>query len=264
MMFLKSFRLAAAFLTRLPIPLSPPDESAGTEDRGLLDALPWFPLVGALIGLATGALALLAAQILPSPIAALLALSAQVLLTGGLHEDGLADVADGFGGGRDRERKLAIMRDSRLGSYGAIALVLSLGLRAACLTFWLDRMGGNWTGENSQAGIWAFAAVAAWSRALLPLLMITLRPARSDGLGRSAGEPTAALAIGSILTGAVLTLFLLPWLPAVLMLAFGLLAIALLGLLARRQIGGYTGDVLGAAQQLTEIASWLALLARLG
>jgi adenosylcobinamide-GDP ribazoletransferase len=223
---------AALFLTRLPLPcpaVMPPDlhgRSAG-----------WYPLIGALIGLAGAP-------------AALLALAAQTGLTGALHEDGLADTADGFGGGRDKAAKLAIMRDSRLGSYGAMALIFSIGLRASALASLPDPV----------AVTAALAAAGALSRAALVALYGGLAPARTDGLGATLGRPDrgrVALALGLGFALAVAGLGLSA-IPAVLAAAVAALAVARL---ARRQIGGYTGDVLGAAQQAAEIAVLLALAA---
>jgi adenosylcobinamide-GDP ribazoletransferase len=237
---------AALFLTRLPLPcpaVMPPDlhgRSAG-----------WYPLIGALIGLAGSAVFVLAQALgLAGAPAALLALAAQTGLTGALHEDGLADTADGFGGGRDKAAKLAIMRDSRLGSYGAMALIFSIGLRASALASLPDPV----------AVTAALAAAGALSRAALVALYGGLAPARTDGLGATLGRPDrgrVALALGLGFALAVAGLGLSA-IPAVLAAAVAALAVARL---ARRQIGGYTGDVLGAAQQAAEIAVLLALAA---
>ena len=128
-MWWRDTRLAAAFLTRLP--LAP--EGAGSG-KALADAARAFPIVGAAVGLAAGAALSVASWLGLHPLAcALVGLAVAALVTGALHEDGLADVADGFGGGRTRAAKLKIMRDSRIGAYGVLALVFSVGLRAAAL-----------------------------------------------------------------------------------------------------------------------------------
>ena len=177
-------------------------------------------------------------------VAAGLALGAGLLATGALHEDGLADVADGFGGGQTRAAKLEIMKDSRLGSYGAIALGLGLGLR------WL-LLAGQAPG--------AVVALAVASRAAMVPVLALLPAARADGLGRAAAGVGAwrvcvALAIG----GAALGLAL-PWAVAArVAIGMGIAATAVAGV-ARRQIGGQTGDVLGATQVVAEVAGWLAL-----
>jgi adenosylcobinamide-GDP ribazoletransferase len=239
-------KAALAFLTRLPVRRRP-----AWRDVDLAASVPLFPVVGALIGVA-GALgyALAVWLGLPPWPAAALALATTIWLTGALHEDGLADVADGFGGGRTREDKLRIMRDSRVGSYGAIALVLVLLARAGALA--------------ALAAPWAVAAAlvaaGAVSRAALPAAMATLPRARADGLAAGAGRPHPLRAAAAVLVAALIALALLgPAAPAALLAgAAGALGVALL---ARRQIGGYTGDVLGAVQQLAEIGVLLGALA---
>lgn len=180
-----------------------------------------------------------------APVAAGVALVAGLLATGGLHEDGLGDVADGFGGGHTRERKLEIMKDSRLGSYGAIALVMALGLRWMLL---------------AQVGrVGAIVALAVTSRAVLVAALAVMPAARADGLGRAAaGVGVWRVGVGLVL-GVVALGAGLPWLAAVKVAVAMVAAVVALGLLARRQIGGQTGDVLGAMQVVGEIAGWLVL-----
>jgi adenosylcobinamide-GDP ribazoletransferase len=242
---LAEVQLALMLLTRLPAGRIAAAPSIG--------AATWaFPLVGAVVGglsalVLTGALALG----IPAAMAAGLALAAGVLATGGLHEDGLADCADGFGGGRTRERKLEIMRDSRIGSYGALALILSLGLR--------------WQGlvvvtEHGNAAL-ALIALAVSSRAGLPLALLWMPAARTDGMGRSATGTSLARAATAVAL-AVLALALLVDPEAALWVILAQAVVLLVfSWLALRQIGGQTGDVLGAAQQLAEIAGWLLLAA---
>ncbi|MSP66603.1 MAG: adenosylcobinamide-GDP ribazoletransferase [Alphaproteobacteria bacterium] len=233
---------AAAFLTRLPI---------AAEPRPLSPAMRAFPLVGAAIGLGGGVLyALLLAWGLPPLVAATVTLGAVVLVTGALHEDGLADAADGLGGG-DPARRLALMRDSRIGAFGVIALTLSLLARVAAVA----ALGG---GE----AIAAWVAAAALSRAVFPLMMITTRPARSDGAGAGAGRPTeGVLATAGALAYLLAALAVGPW-DALLLLLAAAAAAGLVAVAAHRRIGGYTGDVLGAGQQAAEVAV-LALAAAL-
>jgi adenosylcobinamide-GDP ribazoletransferase len=188
-----------------------------------------------------------------SPLAAaFLALGAGMAATGALHEDGLADVADGFGGGRDRAAKLAILKDSRIGAYGVLALALSVGLRAALLAAL----------AAPETVALALLATHALSRGPLGGLMWALPPARpgglAGGLGRIAGRDAAQ---GTLLSLALALAFCLPlgfW-PGVAAAVVALAAAATVGAVARRQIGGYTGDVLGAAQQAAEIAALLTL-----
>jgi adenosylcobinamide-GDP ribazoletransferase len=238
------------FFTRLPLwpglPMAPDFRRIG-----------WAaPLAGACVG-ALGAAVLMAARAasLPSLIAATLAVAAQVVATGALHEDGLADCADGFGGGRDREAKLAILRDSRIGTYGAVALVLSLLLRVEAIAD-LTRASALYAGAAL-----ALAGAIARAAALGPL--VWLPAARRDGAGASAAalglslRPAAvtlaglAVALGLVSFGIVRALF-----------AF-VVAAALARLFAeaaRRHIGGQTGDVCGASAALAEVATLLALL----
>lgn len=235
-------QLAVVLLTRLPFGrLRDPVPSLG--------AAAWaFPLAGLLVGLIAGAAMWAGLALGLSPlIAGGLALCAQVVATGALHEDGFADVCDGFWGGTTRERRLQIMRDSRIGSYGTIGLVLSLGLR------WL----GLAALAEAQA-IGAVVAVAMVSRVAPVALMRLLPAARTDGLG----------AQGRVVkTGSVLAAALLGGWPMLLLprgwgaLAIAALAVAGLALIARVKIGGQTGDVLGASQQVAEIVLLLALAA---
>jgi adenosylcobinamide-GDP ribazoletransferase len=239
------FGAAVAFLTRIPV--GPP---AGGELAGSAWA---FPLVGAGIG-AVAAFVFLAAQLigLRDWLSALLTVLAGLLLTGALHEDGLADTADGLFGGHDRDRKLAIMRDSHHGTYGVLAIVLSVALRAAALAQ---------IGEAVHAGLALVVAHTA-SRAVLPAVMSALPPARHDGLGAAAGRPrSAAVLTAAVIAVAIGLVSLGPLRGAV---ALGLAAVAVLAAaaLARHQIGGYTGDVLGAFQQIAEIVILLAAAAR--
>jgi adenosylcobinamide-GDP ribazoletransferase len=239
-------KVALAFLTRLPV-----HEPRAWRDLDLAASVPLFPVVGALIGLAGAIGYALATWLgLPPWPAAAIALATTIWLTGALHEDGLADVADGFGGGRTREDKLRIMRDPRVGSYGAIALVLAVLARAGALA--------------ALAAPWAVGAAlvtaGAASRAALPPVMASLPNARTDGLAAGAGRPHPLRATAAVLVAALVAIVLLgEAAPAALLGgAAGALAIALL---ARRQIGGYTGDVLGAVQQLAEIGVLLGALA---
>lgn len=238
--------LAASFgfLTRLPMP-------TGQPFVPLAEAMRAFPLAGAVIGAAAGLLlAALAALGLPGLAAAGLMLAALALLTGGLHEDGLADTADGFGGGRDREGKLAIMRDSHIGSYGVLALLLGILVKAACLAALAQ---GPWLHLVAL-----LAATGALSRALIVWLMATTPPARSDGAAHAAGQPSDFTARAALLTGGLLALALTlttgGLVPALVVIGAGALAAGALRFLAMRQIGGHTGDICGALQFLSETA----------
>ncbi len=239
---------AAVFLTRVPLP------AAAVVAEGSLAETVWaFPLIGAGIGACCGLLFALARFLgLGSAAAALLALLLGVLLTGAMHEDGLADTADGFGGGRSREEKLAIMRDSRHGTFAVAATLFSLGLRAAALAA---------IGRPLNAAL-ALIAAHAVSRALLPLAALALEPARTEGLGAAFGEPPLPATLVALALALVFVLLTLGPLAGLLGLALAALGDLAVVSLARRQIGGYTGDVLGAIEQVGEIAVLLVASAQ--
>ena len=229
-------------LTRLPIPALP-DTAFARQARGT-----WaFPVAGVVVGGLAAAVAALALALGLGPmLAAGLALAAQVLLTGAMHEDGLADAADGLWGGQTPERRLEIMKDSRIGSYGVLALILGTGLRWAALTAVIGSF-----------GVWVLPALGAVSRAGLPAMMAALPRARPGGVSDSVGQPpqgAAVLAAGLGLVCALPVLGLVPTLAAA-------LAVWRVARLARARIGGQTGDILGAAQQMAELAALLALAA---
>lgn len=240
------FLVALRFLTRLPVPfvrtLDPPRLAA---------SMAMFPVAGAVVGALVGASLVLCNLLgLPDFFCAAFALAMGALVTGALHEDGLADVADGFGGGRTREQRLEIMRDSRIGAYGAMALVFVLLARAALLASLLDL--------TPSGTIILIAAAGAFSRALVVDLVWATRPARNDGLSVQAGRPSRntallALAIGGLGAWAAAAYVLAPAASVVALIAAGV-TLAAVRALAMRKIGGQTGDVCGAAQILAETA----------
>jgi adenosylcobinamide-GDP ribazoletransferase len=240
--------LAIGLLTRLPVP-HPVDVG---PDR-LARAQRAFPLVGALIGFIVGIVdrCLLAIDI-PALAAAALALGASAALTGALHEDGLADVGDGFGGGADRTTKLSIMRDSRLGTYGALVLLVGFSARLAALA------------SLPVAAIIPGLVVAhTLGRAAIPILAASMPFARDDGLGKSAGHPDTASVITAVMIAVVVALLCLPAKIALLAVIIAAGGAAAMAVLAWRQIGGVTGDVFGATEQVVETAVLLVLAARL-
>lgn len=239
-------RLAVSFLTRLPVTLRH-DPAVGAMARSMRV----FPLIGGLIGLAIGGVYGLVHVVLPPLPSALVAVAFGILLTGALHEDGLADCADGFGGGFDPAAKLTIMKDSRIGSYGGLALILSVGLRASAIAERAD----------SVMVILALIAAHSLSRAALPLAMVWLPAASDRGMAASVGTVSPANAAIGAASAIIATLLLLPARAAVGAILAALAAAWLVGAVARRQIGGYSGDVLGAIQQVSECAVLLALLA---
>lgn len=245
--WLDDLRTAAAFLTRLPMP-----HPEGAKPASFVRAQRVFPIVGAGIGGAVGLVYLgLRAIGVPDLAAAALALGASTILTGALHEDGLADVADGFGGGRDREAKLEIMRDSRLGTYGALILLVSFVTKLAALTAIAD-------GFVVQSLI----AAHALARGILPAMSMNLAYARKDGLAANAGRPDLATVAIAAAFALVIALVALPLGEALCAVLAAWAAAAGMAVLAQRQIGGQTGDVLGGAEQLAETAILVLLAAK--
>ncbi|PZO82229.1 MAG: adenosylcobinamide-GDP ribazoletransferase [Mesorhizobium amorphae] len=232
---------ALGFFTRLPVPF--PER----HGRPFAVALWAAPLAGLVVALLGAVVFMLAAAIGLSPVtAALLALAATMLATGCLHEDGLADVADGFGGGKDREGKLLIMRDSRIGSYGVAALVIGIGLRWAALSE-----------LEPDSVLLALLAAHAASRGLLPLFLKFTPPARVDGLAAGLSAMPLAVAASALALGSM-ALLPLGLGPAVVLAVLLALLFLFWRALALRQIGGQTGDVCGALQQSAEIIVLLA------
>jgi adenosylcobinamide-GDP ribazoletransferase len=246
---LPAFLTAVQFLTRLPVPggMNRP----GADPALLRRSVVFFPLVGGLIGLCTGAVIWGAAHVWPMPVAVLLGLAVEAVLTGALHEDAVADCCDAFGGGCSREDVLRILKDSRIGSFGAIGLILAVLLRVGCLAA-VDR-------SDLLPVVIVSAALGRWAG----LVMMALAPPLVDreGLARNVGERIRwrQVFLGTVLAG-----------PAVLWEAwrepirFGCgLAAVLLGTCAwawyvRRRLGGTTGDCLGFACYLGQVLFLLA------
>ncbi len=238
-------RVSMAFLTRFPF------EAPALAPGGLADAVRGFPIVGAVLGFGGGLVYALAEGIgLPPAIGAMLAVFTLIVATGALHEDGLADTADGLGG-RDRERRLAIMHDSRIGTFGVLALIASISLRVLAISSY------GWAWDVATVLI----ATGAMSRAAMVPVMYFLGPARDNGLGAVAGRPERHRAIDAVGIGAVFAFIGLGPLMGIAALAAAALVVAWAAWLAQRRLGGYTGDVLGAVQQVVEIAMLLAALA---
>lgn len=245
---------ALRFYTRLPLPMA---DGSRTHFVGVIRMA---PIAGAVAGAIATAVAIAGALSgLSASVTASLALLALVALSGALHEDGLADTADGLGGGATRERALEIMRDSRIGAFGAVAIGLSLLLRYAALEALFQR-------GLAPAGA-ALIATAAFSRAAGCLPLALLEPARAQGAGAAAAAQGAsasaavALVLGLIVGMTPLAAGLGPA-QTVSALAAGLLAALAMTALARHRLGGQTGDILGATQQVAEIAVLLVLSAR--
>jgi len=231
-------KISIVFCTRLP--LAHPKPIAGED----IARASWaFPIAGALVGAAGALVYWISFRLgLPAALAAGLALAATLIATGCLHEDGLADTADGFGGGKAVADKLQIMRDSRIGTYGVCALIISLILRWSAVT----------AIAHPPTVTMALIAAHASARAALPMFMRSVPPARSDGLSVQAGRPPATSAIVAMLLGLVALGFALGPIWALAALCLLLVANILLASLCMGQIRGQTGDVIGAAEQVNE------------
>ncbi|MDQ2774717.1 MAG: adenosylcobinamide-GDP ribazoletransferase [Acidobacteriota bacterium] len=231
---MKSLVAAFAFLTRIPVPSR---IAIGPEDVG--GSAKWFPLVGLFLGCVQAALALALRPVLPRAVIAVLLVTLEAFLTGALHMDGLADTADGLGGGRDREHALSIMRDHAIGSYGAVALILLIGLKVTAITSLLTHP--SW---------WVYLLLAPllgrW--AVLPLT-------RFIPYARDAGSVVDHMRTGELIWGTVMTAIAcvgLGRLSGLICWAAVIVGAALFGRYCRRKIGGITGDTLGANVQLCE------------
>lgn len=247
---LRLFFIALQFFTRLPIP-----RWVGFDAAWLHQSSRYFPLVGLVVGALCSAVYMAASWLLPPLLAMLLAVAAGIYMTGAFHEDGFADMCDGFGGGISRERVLEIMKDSRIGAYGAIGIVCLLGLKCAALA-------------SLPPGTIVTALLVAHplSRLAAASLIRLMDYARDEGKAKpmaqtmSRAEFAIAAACGLLPGAACAALGMLDWSA----LAFAVVAAALAAwFLARkcqRRLQGYTGDCLGAVQQLSEVAIYLAIL----
>jgi adenosylcobinamide-GDP ribazoletransferase len=252
------FLVALQFLTRLPLPSLPHFESGW-----LAQSLRYFPLVGAGVGLINIAVWWLASRVFPAAVAVGLMLCASLLITGAFHEDGLADACDGLGGGRTRERALEIMHDSRIGAFGALGLIVAMGLK--------------WTTLLAFPPGWlVFAVVAAhifsrWCALGLIWLLPYAREGEASKVQPFSGGLSVSNWILSALIAAPIPVALARWLlpdPDFRAALDDLLAALISGLVLslglasyfRRRLGGYTGDCLGATQQICELAILLVLL----
>ncbi|MDR1806903.1 MAG: adenosylcobinamide-GDP ribazoletransferase [Propionibacteriaceae bacterium] len=250
---IRPFLTAVMFYTRLPVP-----RWVGYSDELMTRSTRYFPAIGWLVGGLTAAVLWAAWHVFPTTIAAVLALAAGVLVTGGFHEDGFADVCDGFGGGTTRERTLAIMKDSRVGAFAVLGLILLFGLKVAALG---ALAGYGWS------GLAAIVYAHVLSRWAVVTLIATGTYARDDLTSKV--RPVARSISGGGLI--VATLWLLPAVVWVWWQPFWLLAIPLaflvrlaFGRWCARRLGGYTGDCLGALQQVLEVVTYLTCLGLAG
>ncbi|MBD2749789.1 adenosylcobinamide-GDP ribazoletransferase [Microvirga sp. BT688] len=245
------------FYSRLPVPALPWEQDAHAPPS-FPRLLRMIPVAGLVLGLLPAAVLGLALLIDLGPwLAATLSVAAMVLTTGALHEDGLADTADSIGG-TTREKRLEIMRDSRIGAFGASALFLSLSLRIGALAALASRVDGG-------AVVAAILITASLSRTAGLMPLVFLAPARRDGMSQSVGQPARSTfwrvaGIGAALTVVLGALGGLPAAGILLMLMLSGLAGLALTRFAERHLGGQTGDIAGAAQQVAEIAALIGLL----
>ncbi|UTV29295.1 adenosylcobinamide-GDP ribazoletransferase [Photobacterium atrarenae] len=244
------FLVALAFFTRIPIPASTP-----YSPERLNQANRYFGVVGIIVGGITAAIYLVAQLAFPPPIAVGLTMIASLLLTGAFHEDGLADVFDGFGGGWTPAQKLTIMKDSRLGTYGAAALIMMLGLKWLTLSTLAE--------SSNYLPALALLVMHTLSRICAASLIFSYPYVRADAQSKVkplANQQSQQDLWVLIVTGLII-LLLLPLTSALALMT----AIALIrwgcGRWFVRQLGGYTGDCLGAAQQISELTGYLVLLA---
>ena len=243
------FLLAVQLLTRCPIR----SQALFTEAR--LTATPrYYPLVGALIGALTGGVFWLAHLAFPMTLAIVLAVAVSLLATGALHEDGFADTCDGLGGGTNRERALEIMRDSRLGTYGATGLGLILATKVLALA-----------AAPPETIPWLLIATHAASRSSVVLALATSTYVRDAGTARPIAETMAphSLALGLATGVAAVCVLLTVTTPAVILAGLAGLAVGHLAMrgVYERKLGGYTGDCLGALQQTSELGMYLGVAA---
>ena len=252
---LRLFLTALQFFTRIPVP-----RWVGHTAEQLNQAARYFPLVGALVGVVAGLVLWLGVQIFPLSVALVLSMAASIWLTGAFHEDGLSDYADGMGGAYTREKILAIMKDSRVGAYGVIALILALLLKYEALLALASRY------PLLQLCAMLVAAHAL-SRLLALGVMWRLPYVREEESARAkplAQQLSVASAVIALLTGALaLTLLYFCGVKLLNIISMLFISLVLLLLLARqmhKQLGGYTGDCLGAVQQITEVGLYLGLL----
>ncbi|SAK74692.1 cobalamin synthase [Caballeronia fortuita] len=242
---LRYFFTALGYFTRVPVP-----RWVGFEPAYLNAAARYFPLVGAMVGGVAALVYLAALRVFPSSVAVLLSMAATLVLTGAFHEDGLADCVDAFGGAYTREDALRIMHDSRIGAFGAIALIVALALKWQTLA-----------ALPPQRAAWTMIAAHAASRAFAISYLVTLDYVRAEGKAKPVAQRM------SVASFALALVFGLPWVVAIDWRLAGFTIVALIvlrffiGRYFVRRIGGYTGDCLGFAQQVFEIAIYLMGLA---
>jgi adenosylcobinamide-GDP ribazoletransferase len=251
---LRLFFIALQFFTRLPIP-----SWVGFEASWLQHASRYFPLVGCVVGAIAAVVYFAAALVLPAPVAAVLSTAASIYLTGAFHEDGFADTCDGLGGGMTRERVLEIMKDSRVGAYGAIGIVCMLAAKLSALAMLPPRV-----------AVGALFLAHPLSRLAAASLIWKLEYVRGEGKAKPLAQQMTTAEFTIALVTALLPVPVLlasGWIAPTAVLAAllaALLAAIWLGHKLQRRLGGYTGDCLGAVQQVAEAFIYIGVLATLG
>ncbi len=242
----KIFLTALMFYTRFPV-----KQIEGWSEEMLNKSTRYFPFIGILVGVVGAAIFFGAVQIFPVSIAVILSMAATIFFTGAFHEDGFADFCDGFGGGYSKERILEIMKDSRIGTYGTVGLLMVLGVKFLALT------------QIEIARI-PFILVAghAVSRLFPVLLIYTSEYARLDATSKTKpiGKADSIFSLILVLAIGGATLFLLSWMEAVIGIALLATVFFIFRKYIIRKLDGYTGDILGALQQLCEVFFYLAIL----
>lgn len=238
------FMAALGYFTRVPV-----RQDMGVAAGELAGAIRYFSLVGALVGVVGAVFFLSALRMFPVPVAVLLSMAATLVMTGAFHEDGLADCCDAFGGGTTRDDVLRIMRDPRIGAFGAIGLVVTLALKWQALAALPPLAAG-----------WLMIAAHAASRAAAASYLVTLDYARAEGKAQPVAQRMSARAYGLVALFGFPWLFWPDWRAGALALAVIAALRVLLGRYFVRRIGGYTGDCLGFAQQIFELAIYLTML----
>jgi len=244
-MHLRYFFAALGYFTRVPIA-----RATVFDPRDLAGAAQYFPLIGAFVGIAGALVYLIALRVFPPAVAVLLSMAATLLLTGALHEDGLADCCDGLGGGATREDALRIMRDPRLGAFGAIGLMMALVLKWQTLA-----------ALPPATAAWTMVGAHAASRALAVSYLATHDYAREDGKAKRVAQPMSPRSLAVACAFGLPWLFVPDWRAGACALAVALGLRWVLGRYFVRRLGGYTGDCLGFAQQIFEVALYLCALA---
>ncbi|MHC3127648.1 hypothetical protein OB03_10330 [Brevundimonas sp. GN22] len=246
---IKLFFCAVQFLTRIPT-LQLDD----FQPEWIQQSARYYPAVGVVVGGVSGCVLWLACLIWSPWIAAVLAVAAGMALTGCFHEDGLADTADGIGGGQTRSRRLEIMKDSRLGTYGASVLFMNLALRILCV--------GTLASTSPLLGLSCVLAANVMGRSIAVIAMAAMPYGGDPGMAKE-GKPDRTTVLNVVIAFSVGALALLPFTPlqATIAVAVGIAVAAIPACLAWRLLGGRTGDVLGAIEQAFEIGFLLAMAA---